>query len=130
MVAYNSLARLRTEWLRLPVPASRRVAVQDGAGRPIAFSTLPTPDHPELQTIAFSLAIPPLGIATAFVVFTGDTEAGAEPQREAPVDAVETIENGVYRIAFDTVTGLTKSITDLRTGVTTAVSGLCGLNDW
>ena len=118
MVAYNNLGHTRREWLRLPVPA-RTVSVLDATGSSLPFSTLPVPDHPELQTIVFALTLPPLGLATAFVVVAADD---VNPVADAGTSgALETIENGVYRMAFDSVTGLGVSITDLRTNVTTEV---------
>ena len=120
VIAYNPLAHVRTEWLRLPIPANRKVAVFDFRGAAIASSVTPVYNDPSLNTLVFGVTVPALGHSTVFVNFTG-TEEESPVQAQEPVAATETIENGIYRISFDTATGLATSVTDLRSGKSTAV---------
>ncbi len=123
MVAYNPLAHQRVEYVRLPIPANRRVTVFDYRGSPISSSLTPVYTNPSLNTLVFAVTVPPLGHTTVFVNYTSEAEAPVVQQ--PPADSIETIENGIYRIAFDTATGLAKTITDLRTQTTTQVCGGC-----
>ena len=118
---YNPLARVRTEWIRLPVPSNRALTVSDAAGMPASVSFTPVAGDASIRTAVFAATVPPLGHATMFLVFAAADNKIAAPQGDVPTNAAESIENGVYRITFDTDSGLAQSITDLRSGKITKV---------
>eukprot|EP01124_Arcella_intermedia_P030595 TRINITY_DN6729_c0_g1_i1.p1 TRINITY_DN6729_c0_g1~~TRINITY_DN6729_c0_g1_i1.p1 ORF type:complete len:980 (+),score=171.65 TRINITY_DN6729_c0_g1_i1:417-2942(+) len=125
VVAYNALARTRTETIEVPVSLSS-YTVYDSSGAVVASQTVPTfrplSKHKTAPyTLYFQATSPGVGFNTYFVQpssgegFSKPTEV---PKNSAPI----YIENSVLRVEFSTTTGGISSILNKKTGLSTSIS--------
>eukprot|EP00456_Euglypha_rotunda_P038373 TRINITY_DN2949_c0_g1_i3.p1 TRINITY_DN2949_c0_g1~~TRINITY_DN2949_c0_g1_i3.p1 ORF type:complete len:782 (+),score=111.62 TRINITY_DN2949_c0_g1_i3:151-2346(+) len=124
---YNSLARARTETIRIPLN-NMKVNVFDYKGAAVDFQVLDNPVTPVVVTeppapylLAFSANLPALGYTTFLVQASTSSKSLTRAESTDPrADVV--IKNSAVQVTFDGTTGLLKSIQDLTTGLTTAVT--------
>jgi len=118
VVLYNPLARPRNHFVRLPIALGKTAHVFGPSGSPISSSVVPS-WQPDSQTLVFSIELPALGHTTAFINFSSTADAIlAKPAQSPPTH----IENDMYLITVDPVSGLVVSVTLKSTGDVTKFS--------
>eukprot|EP01137_Pigoraptor_chileana_P035462 Opistho-2@29507 len=120
VAAYNPLPRARTETIRFPVSTSG-FAVVDASGNSVVSQVVPSEDAAAKYILTFDVQVPALG----FVLYTVSPSASEDRAVFSSVAAVQedrTVDNGAIRIVIDGVSGRIKSIDNLVTGETAAVT--------
>jgi hypothetical protein len=122
-VAYNPLARSRSELVRLPVSGSAYI-VYDSTGKVVPSQTekswvaFPKQFSPAPYVLYFQAQVPALGFATYFVQ---QSSSQPRPNPETPLEAA-MIENADVRITFDSVTGAVSQILNKKSGISTPLT--------
>jgi lysosomal alpha-mannosidase len=121
IVAYNPVARSRTEYLRVPVPFSGSGSwlVHSSNGTLIPSQVVANAEllreESEPLTLVFEATLPPLGFTTYFISIdasgvSSNTQHHPTVTSSNSKEAVPMIENAAYRVVFDGSTGRIASI--------------------